>query len=113
MDIDPCCEVGQAYLADTLKTYARAASVPIDEIQWHPPSATGAVYDCVILSREQEIYWPIESRLLEDSRYSVVLAQRAEAVVQELLRGQGGLSPLTPSACGAEGESSVLPQTFP
>jgi hypothetical protein len=88
MDVDCDYGAGQAYLEDILKSYARAAAVPIDEIQWLPASTGRSTYGCLIFSHEQQIYWPIEARLLADSRYSVVLAHRAEAVVQELHRGQ-------------------------
>jgi len=78
---------GQIYLEDTLQSYARTACVPIDEIQWLPASPDEATCGCVIWSEEQQIYWPIEARVLADTRYCFELARQAEVVVQELQRG--------------------------
>ena len=87
MNVDYDCKAGQVYLEDTLKTYARTVSVPIDEIRWLPATTDSATCDCIILSHEQQIYWPIDARFLADPRYCVELAHRAEVVVQELQRG--------------------------
>ena len=87
MNVDHDYRAGQVYLEDTLKSYARTASVPIDEIRWLPVSTDSATCGCVILSHEQQVYWPINACFLADTRYCVELAHRAEVVVQELQRG--------------------------
>lgn len=87
MNVDHDCRAGQVYLEDTLKTYACTASVPIDEIRWLPTSTTSTTCDCIILSQEQQVYWPIDAYFLADTRYCVELARRAEMIIQELQRG--------------------------
>jgi|GEM_PF-6567159 len=89
-------QAGQIYLEDTLKTCARTASVPIDEIRWRPTSTSGTTYDCLILSQGQEVYWPIDARFLADTRYCAELARRAELIIQELRRGQAHPLPTVP-----------------
>jgi hypothetical protein len=81
-------QAGQLYLEDVVQTYARTASVPIDEIQWLPPSADNAACGCVIWSEDQQIYWPIAAHVLAEPRHCVELACQAEMVVQELQRGR-------------------------
>lgn len=89
---------GQLYLEDTLQTYARMASVPIDDIQWLPASSDSATYECVIWSEDQQIYWPLEARVLADTSSCVELAHCAQLVVEELQRGYGGGPDLSPDS---------------